>query len=47
MPTCHQDDISGAVGCIAVVAAFGLALSWIFAFVALTVRGAEAAQTAG
>ena len=38
---------AGAVGCIAVVAAFGLALSWIFAFVALTVRGAETAQTAG
>jgi len=38
---------AGAVGCIAVVAAFGFALSWIFAFVALTVRGAEAAQTAG
>jgi ABC transporter DrrB family efflux protein len=39
--------VAGAVGCVAVVAAFGLALSWIFAFVALTVRGAEAAQTAG
>jgi ABC transporter DrrB family efflux protein len=39
--------VAGAIGCIAVVAAFGLALSWIFAFVALTVRGAEAAQTAG
>ena len=38
---------AGAVGCIAVVAAFGLALSWIFAFVALSVRGAETAQTAG
>src|SRR5262249_60543403 len=38
---------AGAVGCIAVVAAFGFALSWLFAFVALTVRGAEAAQTAG
>jgi ABC-2 type transport system ATP-binding protein len=37
----------GAIGAIAVVAAFGLALSWIFAFVALTVRGAEAAQSAG
>jgi ABC transporter DrrB family efflux protein len=36
-----------ALACIAVVAAFGLALSWIFAFVALTVRGAEAAQSAG
>ncbi|HEV2260266.1 MAG TPA: ABC transporter permease, partial [Streptosporangiaceae bacterium] len=39
--------VAGAVGCIAVVAAFGLALSWIFALVALTVRGAETAQTAG
>jgi ABC-2 type transport system ATP-binding protein len=39
--------VAGAVACVAVVAAFGLALSWIFAFVALTVRGAEAAQTAG
>ncbi len=39
--------VAGAIACIAVVAAFGFALSWIFAFVALTVRGAEAAQTAG
>src|SRR6516165_2696341 len=39
--------VAGAVACVAVVAAFGFALSWIFAFVALTVRGAEAAQTAG
>jgi ABC-2 type transport system ATP-binding protein len=39
--------VGGAVGCVAVVAAFGLSLSWIFAFVALTVRGAETAQTAG
>jgi ABC-2 type transport system ATP-binding protein len=39
--------VAGAVGCIAVVAAFGLALSWIFALVALTVRGTETAQTAG
>ena len=39
--------VGGAIACIAVVAAFGFALSWIFAFVALTVRGAEAAQTAG
>ncbi|MET0615047.1 MAG: ABC transporter permease [Thermoleophilaceae bacterium] len=36
-----------ALACVAVVAAFGLALSWIFAFVALTVRGSEAAQSAG
>jgi ABC transporter DrrB family efflux protein len=39
--------VTGAIACIAVVAAFGFALSWIFAFVALTVRGAETAQTAG
>jgi ABC transporter DrrB family efflux protein len=36
-----------AIACVAVVSAFGLALSWLFAFVALTVRGAEAAQSAG
>ena len=36
-----------ALAAIAIVAAFGLALSWIFAFVAITVRGAEAAQSAG
>jgi ABC transporter DrrB family efflux protein len=39
--------LPGALASIAVVAAFGFALSWIFAFVALTVRGAEAAQSAG
>jgi ABC transporter DrrB family efflux protein len=39
--------LSGAIACVAIVAAFGLALSWIFAYVALTVRGAEAAQSAG
>src|SRR5205085_1977800 len=39
--------VSGAVASVAVVAAFGFALSWIFAYVALTVRGAEAAQSAG
>jgi ABC-2 type transport system ATP-binding protein len=39
--------VLGALACVAVVAAFGFALSWIFAFVALTVRGAEAAQSAG
>ncbi|HEY8339099.1 MAG TPA: ABC transporter permease [Egibacteraceae bacterium] len=35
-----------ALGSVAVVAVFGLALSWIFALVALTVRGAEAASSA-
>jgi ABC transporter DrrB family efflux protein len=39
--------VAGALASIVVVAAFGFALSWIFAFVALTVRGAEAAQSAG
>jgi ABC transporter DrrB family efflux protein len=38
---------AGALASVAVVAAFGFALNWIFAFVALTVRGAEAAQSAG
>jgi ABC transporter DrrB family efflux protein len=42
-----QAGFLNALACIAVVAAFGLALSWVFAFVALTVRGAEAAQSAG
>jgi ABC transporter DrrB family efflux protein len=42
-----QAGIAQALGCVVLVSAFGLALSWIFAFVALTVRGAEAAQTAG
>jgi ABC-2 type transport system permease protein/oleandomycin transport system permease protein len=36
-----------AIASILVVSAFGLALSWIFAFVALAVKGAEAAQSAG
>ena len=42
-----QAGLLNALACVAIVAAFGLALSWIFAFVALTVRGAEAAQSAG
>jgi ABC transporter DrrB family efflux protein len=36
-----------ALASVAVVSLFGFALSWIFAFVALAVRGAEAAQSAG
>src|SRR5436309_6063290 len=39
--------VLNALACVAVVSVFGLALSWIFAFVALMVRGAEAAQSAG
>ena len=42
-----QAGLLNALACVAVVSAFGLALSWIFAFVALTVRGAEASQSAG
>ena len=42
-----QTGAGQALGAIALVSAFGLALSWIFAFVALSVRSAEAAQSAG
>ena len=42
-----QAGVLPALGCAALVAAFGFALSWIFAFVSLVVRGAETAQTAG
>jgi ABC-2 type transport system ATP-binding protein len=42
-----QAGLVNALACVAVVSAFGFALSWIFAFVALTVRGAEASQSAG
>ena len=42
-----QAGVVQALGCVVLVSAFGLALSWIFAFVALTVRSAEAAQSAG
>jgi ABC-2 type transport system ATP-binding protein len=42
-----QAGIPQALASVAVVSAFGFALSWIFAYVALTVGGAEAAQSAG
>ena len=42
-----QAGFGPAVACLALVAAFGYALSWIFAFVSFVVRGAETAQTAG
>jgi ABC transporter DrrB family efflux protein len=42
-----QAGVLQALGCIALVSGFGLALSWIFAFLGLTVRSAEAAQSAG
>jgi ABC transporter DrrB family efflux protein len=42
-----EAGLLNALACVAVVSAFGFALSWIFAYVALTVRGAEAAQSAG
>jgi ABC-2 type transport system ATP-binding protein len=42
-----QAGVLPAFACVALVAAFGFALSWIFAFVSLVVRGAETAQTAG
>src|SRR4051812_19226608 len=42
-----QGNVLEGLAAVAGLSAFGLALSWIFAFVALTVRGAEAAQSAG
>src|SRR5207237_182495 len=42
-----QAGVLPALACVALVAAFGFAVSWIFAFVSLVVRGAETAQTAG
>jgi len=42
-----QAGVVQALGSIVLVSAFGFALSWIFAFVALVVRSAEAAQSAG
>src|SRR6266542_4438639 len=42
-----QAGVLPALACVALVAGFGFALSWICAFVSLVVRGAETAQTAG
>ena len=42
-----QAGVLPALGCVALIAGWGIALSWIFAFVSLVVRGAESAQTAG
>jgi len=38
--------VAQALGCMALVGAFGLAISWIVAFVALTLRSAEEPQSA-
>src|SRR4029077_20420921 len=42
-----QAGVASGLLCVASVAAFAYALSWIFAYVSLVVRGAETAQTAG
>jgi ABC-2 type transport system permease protein/oleandomycin transport system permease protein len=42
-----HEGVLEALGAVAVVALFGFALSWIFVFIALTVRGSEAVQSAG
>ena len=42
-----QGGFFPALACVALVAIYGFAFSWIFALVALVVRGAESAQTAG
>src|SRR5438876_9019111 len=39
--------VANALAAVGLVASFGFALSWIFAFLGLTVRSAEAAQSAG
>jgi ABC transporter DrrB family efflux protein len=42
-----HEGVAEAVASILIVALFGLALSWIFAYVGLVARGPEAAQSAG
>jgi ABC transporter DrrB family efflux protein len=42
-----EEGIPSAIASILVVAAFGFALSWIFAYVGLIAKGPEAAQSAG
>lgn len=42
-----QVGVVPALGSILIVGAFGFAMSWIFTYVAMTVPGAEAAQSAG
>ena len=42
-----QEGPLEALGAVAVVSLFGFVLSWIFTYVALSVREAEAAQSAG
>ena len=42
-----EEGVIEAVGAIIVVAVFGFALSWIFAFIGLVSKGPEAAQSGG
>lgn len=42
-----EEGVPSALASILVVAAFGFALSWIFAYVGLAAKGPEAAQSAG
>ncbi len=42
-----REGILEALAAIAVVLLFGYALSWIFTYIGLTVKGSEAAQSAG
>ena len=42
-----SEGLLSALGAVAVVSAFGFALSWIFTYVALTVREVETVQSAG
>jgi ABC transporter DrrB family efflux protein len=42
-----HEGLASAVASVLVVALFGLALSWIFAYIGLVAKGPEAAQSAG
>ena len=42
-----EEGVIEAIGAIVVVALFGFALSWIFAFIGLVSKGPEAAQSGG
>jgi ABC transporter DrrB family efflux protein len=41
-----QEGLLSALGAVVVVSAFGFAMSWIFTYIALRVRGAESVQSA-
>jgi ABC transporter DrrB family efflux protein len=42
-----QTNVAAFLGAVGIVVLFGFALSWVFALVGMSVKGAEAAQAAG